>query len=435
MKKNKYTYIFLLLALFALIAAGGCDSAGNATASPAAIEKDGHDHDEHTGDAEHDERDDHDAKEEHGADSHDDVHGEAVEGGHEDVVQLSEAERNEFGIEVSIAGPGRLTTFINLPGEIVINSDTMAHIVPRVSGIVRHVYKKLGDTVEAGEVLAELESRELAEMKVSYLSALERFNLAKELFDREEKLWNKKITAEQDFLTTRQVMAEARIELRSAEQKLHSLGFTEQHLASQKNHPDITFTRYKLTAPFEGTVIEKHITLGETVKDDSEVFIIADLRTVWADINIYQKDLPFIKKGQAVEIDQGHDISPVTGVISYVGPIIGESTRTAPARIVLDNLDGNLRPGIFITAQIATGDKEVSLLIPRSSLQTFEGKQVVFVLDEDGFEPRPVTIGQTSSEQVEVIEGLQPGDSYVSKGAFTLKAQLSKGAFGDGHNH
>ncbi len=462
MYRKIFTYAIMMMALLALIVSAGCDSPKKAAASSetgrqahdehdhgenhletekhqddphghteSEHEEDGHDdHDDH---ANHDDRadgDDHEGHAESGTDSHDD--GEA---GHVDVVQLSNAELVEFGIELATAGPGELISYVTLPGEIVINTDTMAHIVPRVGGIVRKVHKKLGDEVAAGEIIAELESRELAEIKVNYLSARERFSLANEIFLREEKLWKKQISAEQDFLSTRQSLSEARIELRSAEQKLHALGFSENYLAKELNRPDVNFTRYQVTAPFAGTVIEKHLTLGETVKEDSEVFIIADLTTVWADIKIYQKDLPLIKKGLSVRIDPGHGLPVGQGVISYVGPIIGESTRTAPARIELDNSAETWRPGMFITARIAAGNEHVGLLVPKSALQTFEGSQVVFVQDEDGFEPKPIVLGRTNSDQVEVVSGLHVGDRYVSKGAFTLKAQLSKGAFGDGHNH
>ncbi len=365
---------FLLTVLVVLLAMAGCDS------TPRAVAGDEHDHAAEETAAT--------AQAGHGDEEGDGGHGE--EEGHGEVVRLSDKEMREFGIELARAGSGWLDNFVELPGEIVINSDTMVHIVPPVSGIVRKVNKKLGDPVVAGEVLAELSSRELAELKVAYLSARERYNLARELFTREEALWKKQIVAEQDYLAARKALAEARIELRSSEQKLHSLGFSEEDLALQDDHPDVTFTRYKVTAPFSGTVIEKHITLGEMVKSDSEIFVIANLDTVWVDISIYQKDLPLIEKGQTVVIGAGHGLPPGRGIISYVGPIVGETTRTAPARIVLDNSAGRWRPGMFITAKIAVSREEVPLLVPRTALQTFEEKQVIFVLDEDGFEHRPV---------------------------------------------
>jgi len=362
--------------------------------------------------------------------------GKESEGGHEEgVVRLSADEMKEFGIVVREAGPGRLDTFVDLPGEIVINADRQAHVVPRVPGIVREVRKKLGDQVKGGEVMAVLESRELADAKAEYLAARERLALAEANFNREERLWKKKVSAEQEYLDAKQAFAEARINLRSAEQKLHALGFSEDYLKQLPEHLDQTYTRYEMRAPFSGAVIQKHITLGEALNGSSEAFVVADLGTVWVDINVYQKDLVKIHKGQKVVIEIGHDIAPVSGTLSYVGPLVGEETRTALARAELPNPRGDLRPGMFITARVAVGSVDVPLLVPKTALQTLEGKTVVFVLDEDGFEPRPVTVGRENGLQVEIKDGLKPGEKYASTGAFTLKAQLSKGAFGGGHGH
>jgi cobalt-zinc-cadmium efflux system membrane fusion protein len=193
--------------------------------------------------------------------SHKDVpgHTEHDEHGEKGVVLLSDAELKEFGIEVGTAGPGNLKVQVSLPGEVVANADRLAHIVPRVSGVVREVRKNLGDRVRKGEVMAVLESRDLADAKAAFLNATEKLELARTNFAREEDLWKKRISPEQDYLQARQALAEARIELRSAEQKLHALGFSDEYLAQLPSQPDMSYTRYEIVAPFEGTVIEKHI--------------------------------------------------------------------------------------------------------------------------------------------------------------------------------
>jgi cobalt-zinc-cadmium efflux system membrane fusion protein len=363
------------------------------------------------------------------------AHGDLDEHGEEGVVRLSEEELKEFGIEIATAGPGSLVIYTELPGEIVLNADRLAHVLPRVPGIVREVRANVGDSVERGLVMAVLESGELADTKAAYLAAKERQTLADANFQREELLWQKKISSEQDYLDARQALSEARIEKRAAEQKLHALGFSETALQKLSSRSDQDFLRHEIKAPFSGTVIEKHITLGESLKDDAEAFVVADLSSVWVDIQVYQKDLPRIRKGQRVVITAGHDIPDATDTISWVGPVVGEATRTAKARVVLANPDGALRPGLFVTARILSDSSTVSLLVPKTALQTVEDRTVVFVRDEDGFEPRPVKTGRENASQVEIVSGLHPGQTYVSQGAFTLKAQLSKGAFGDGHAH
>jgi cobalt-zinc-cadmium efflux system membrane fusion protein len=363
-------------------------------------------------------------------------HDEEEEESHsEEIVRLSDSEVLEFGVTLATAQGGTLNQNIELPGEIVLNADRIAHVVPRVSGIVWEVRATVGDQVNRGQLLAVLESRELADAKASYLAALERETLAQANFKREERLWGKKVTSEQEYLDARQALAEARIASKSREQQLLALGFTYDVLKELPGLQDATFTRFEIRAPLAGTIIEKHMTLGENVGAESDVFTIADLSTVWVNLNIYQKDLVSVRKGQTVRIEIGHGIRSAEGKIAWVGPQVDEGTRTAKARIELSNPDGNFRPGLFVTAKVAVGGFEAGLVVPKSALQTFERKTVVFVRTEEGFEPKTVERGRQNGKIVEILSGLTAGQTYAAEGSFTLKAQLSKGAFGDGHNH
>ncbi|MCL5885293.1 MAG: efflux RND transporter periplasmic adaptor subunit [Deltaproteobacteria bacterium] len=353
----------------------------------------------------------------------------------EKLVRLTDAQRKEFGIELATAGPGLLKVQVELPGEIVPDADRVAHVVPRVPGVVRDVRKVLGDRVHKGEVLVVMDSKELADNKAAFLSAREKLDLAQSNYDREEDLWKKKISPAQDYLQAKQALAEARIGLRSAEQKLHALGFSDAYMVKLPSHPDESYTRYEIVAPFEGTIIEKHVALGEAHKEDADLFRIADLNSVWVNLSVYQKDIPSIRVGQPAVVSAGHGIPDLTGEISYIGPLVGEQTRTATARVVLPNRGGQLRPGLFVTAKVSLGAVPVPILVPKTALQTLDELTVVFVEDEDGFEPRPVTVGRTNGTHVEVTSGLKPGQKFVSAGAFTLKAQLAKGSFGDGDGH
>ncbi len=366
-------------------------------------------------------------------DAHEDEDGdEHAEG---KVLKLDEADIKKFAIEEAPAGPGKLTTSVGLPGEIALNADRMAHVVPRLAGVARDVRKNVGDSVKKGEIMAVIESRDLADAKAAYLAAVDKAALAQAKFSREERLWQKKISAEQEYLEAKQVLAEARITLRSAEQKLHALGYSDGYLKELPRHHDQSYTRYEITAPFDGTVIEKHITLGESLKEDADIFIVADLNTVWANLSVYQKDLGLIRKGLPVSISTGHDAKESRAEIAYVAPIVKEETRSAMARVILRNPAGYWRPGMFVTAKVAIDDVSAPILLPRSAFQTIEDKTVVFVHTEEGFVPKPVVLGRSNDTHVEVASGIAAGERCVTAGAFTLKAQLSKGAFGDGHNH
>ncbi len=363
-------------------------------------------------------------------DSEEDEHGHE---GEEEVVNLSPTELEEFGIEIAIAGPGHLDRFVNLPGEIVLNSDRLAHVPPRLSGIVREVFKTLGDYVENGEVLAVIESRELADAKAEYLAGKARSALAEASLEREQLLWERKISAKRDYLEARKALAEERVAFTTSQHKLRALGFSD--VSKLEESPDSSFTYYEIKAPFQGTIIDKHITLGETLESNTSVFTIADLSSVWVDINVYQKDLAAVRKGQRVAISIDSGLDNVVGEIDWVGPLVGESTRTAKARVVLSNPNGDLRPGQFVTARVALARVQVDICVPKTAMQSVDDRTVIFVKTDDGFEPHQVETGQESETHIEIVSGLQASQSYASQGAFTLKTQLSKGAFDEGHSH
>ena len=376
----------------------------------------GHDHGEEP--AEIDEHAGHDHGEAEDADDGDD---HAEEGA---LIRMSERELEECGVTMAVAGPGWLSRQVVLPGEVRMNGDRLVHLVPRVPGIVIEVRKTLGDRVRAGDVLAVIESNELADARVDFLAARERLTLAESNFAREKNLWEKEITSEQEYLDARSKLTEARIEFRSSEQKLYALGLTEGEVAKMNGDGEEVFTRYEVRAPFAGTVVDRHITLGEKVGDDSEIFLVADLSTVWVDLSITQKDFPFVVKGVEVTVSAGYGVPDAGGAIDYVSPVLGETTRTATARIVLPNPDGLWRPGLFVSANIEVAETEVPVMIPRTAAQNLDEEWVVFVEEDGGFEPVPVTLGRNDEDRVEVLAGLRAGQRYVSEGAFECKAKV-----------
>ena len=362
-----------------------------------------------------------------------DEHGEEDEEEDAHVVHLSETQRRQLGIVVAVAQAGILETHLTLPGTIGFNTERLVHIVPRIPGVVREARKGLGDNVRAGDVLAVIDSRELADAKALYLAAGERVALAESTFTREKNLWEKKISAEQDYLAAKQALTEARIELQSAKHKLQALGLSEASLKQLGARPGESLTRYEIVSPLSGTVIEKHITAGELIKDDTEVFVVADLNTVWVTLQVPPTALSTVQKGQRVVISAGPSMPEAEGKIRYVAPVLLEETRTAVTRVELQNTDGRWRPGLFVTATIAAGESQASVLIPKSALQTIEGKPSVFVETEAGFSPRPVKLGPSNDTHVEITEGLQSGERYAATETFILKAEFAKGEAAHAH--
>ncbi len=191
---------------------------------------------------------------------------------------------------------------------------------------------------------------------------------------------------------------------------------------------------YQVRSLIDGTVIEMHLTRGEMVSDATHAFVVADLRVVWANLNVYQKDLPYITVGQKATVFGIEKSLQYTGRISYVSPVVNEDTRTATARVVVPNPHRQWRPGMFVNARVVVDEVTPPVVVPNTALETYENKTVVFVQTPDGFVPRPVKVGRTNDQFAEILEGLQPGEVYVAKNGFTLKAELLKESFG-GHGH
>jgi cobalt-zinc-cadmium efflux system membrane fusion protein len=348
------------------------------------------------------------------------------------MVRWPAAKIQQLGIKVAVARAESLQTSLTLPGAIALNADRRVHIVSRIPGMVQEIRKQLGDTVRAGEVMAVIDSRELADTKAAYLAARERVTLTETTFAREKDLWEKKISPAEDYLKAKQALAEVRIELQVATQKLRALGFSEASVQQLSGRANASLTRYEVVAPFAGTVIERHIAVGAVLKDDTEAFIVADLSTVWVDLNISAKDLLLVRKGQRVVVAADTTMR-AEGTVSYISPMVSDETRTVITRVVLPNPDGRWRPGLFVTATIAASETPVAVLIPKTATQTIDGQPSVFVQTPEGFAPRPVTLGRVNETHVEITTGLQAGERYAATETFILKAELGKGAASHEH--
>jgi len=351
--------------------------------------------------------------------------GEGEHADDEGRIVLSERAIRDSGIEVAAAGGGELEQTLTLPGEIVLNADKVAHIVPRVAGIVRRVDKNLGDEVQAGEVMAILESRELAEAKAAYLAAQQRLALAEANLKSAEELHTRKIMPDLEFLTIQKAKAEAEIEFRMADNKLHALGVSEDQLQEMPNHA-ASLAMYELRAPFAGTVVEKHCSLGEVLSGEMDAFVLAELSTVWVKITVYTQDMGRVRMGQAVRIRADGGGTTADGTVCYLAPVANEATRTLYARVDLPNPERQWRPGTFVTASVVVDRQAVPVVVPIDALQRVKSDSVVFVAEGEGFEPRTVTVGRMNGTRAELTDGLKPGERYVVKGAVVLKAELGK---------
>ena len=422
MRRNILSAALLAPALIYISACSGdASGAGKSTQSAAGIEGDHEDDDEH-GEAGHGH--DHDSEEDGS---------EHNEGDH---VELSAAEADAAGIRIGEAQSGRIGGDLELPAEIRFDADRVARISPKVEGVIARLYAGEGDTVSKGATLALLTSSQLAGLKADFLNAQTAERLAKAELEREERLFAQKITAEADVQSARAAFAAANAQREAAENRLHAVGIGHEVLDKLADAKDGALSQAFVTSPIGGKVIRRTVSLGETVVSGGDpLFVVVDDSVVWADIAVYKEDLAKVDPGLAVSLRSDSGETLAEGTIATVLPVIDEISRTATARVIVDNATHRLKPGQFLTAHIETRGAATSIRVPSAAIVEVEGRQAVFTPTDEGFAPRTVVSGASANGFTQILSGLESGEAFVTDGAFTLKAQLEKDAFGDGHAH
>lgn len=346
-------------------------------------------------------------------------HAEEKETAHADdgVIHFTPNQITVAAITLAAAGPKHLDTFIRMPGQIALNEDRTAHVTPRAAGSVRDVSADLGQQVRKDQILASIASADIAGQRGALTAAQKRVDYVRRNVATERTLWEEKITARQDLLKAEQELTEAEVARDTVRQQLQALG------AGGSGGSNLLAIR----APFDGIIVEKHITLGEVVGADTRVFTLTDLSTVWADVVVPARDLDIVRVGTTAVIRSIASETTAPGKVSFVSSLVGEASRSAKARVVLANPGAAWRPGLAVNVDIVTGSSDVPVAVAREAIQTVDTRQVVYKRVKEGFIAQPVSTGRADGRFIEITAGLNPGDTYAASGSFTIKAEQGKG--------
>ncbi|MFQ5863288.1 MAG: efflux RND transporter periplasmic adaptor subunit [Candidatus Brocadiales bacterium] len=356
---------------------------------------------------------------------------------HEGVIKISKESHDILGIETVKITPQTPERYIRATAEIQFNANRVFHVGPRVPSRVVAVFADLGDEVKEGQRLALLDSVELGNAVSEYFASKTRVSVNKANYEREKMLWEKKVSSEREMLNAKSAYLQAKAEYEAAENKLHLFGLKEEDVLALKSQTH-SITTFPLLSPFDGTVVEKHIALGEMQDMSAHLFTIADLQVLWIILDIYEKDLAKISIGQEVKVSvSAYPDTYFHSHITYISDVIDERTRTVKVRVEVDNSERKLKPGMFVTAKIIMGETvpgHKRLIIPSSAIESYEGKKTVFVaLGNYAYKMKEVFVGREFDGQVEVLEGLNEGDEVVTKGSFYLKSEIQKKMLEHGH--
>lgn len=326
-------------------------------------------------------------------------------------------------------GPAIVAKRLAVPGTIVPDASRVAHVSVKLAGTVAELRKNIGDDVVNDEVIAVLESREVADAKSEYLAARLSNELQQDLTARDKSLSEGRAVPEQQYIKSRNAAAQTAMRFGIARQKLLALGVRDDEIATLPQAPDASLRSQNVRAPISGRIAERKVELGTAVGRDNletELFVIVDLSRVWVDLSVSSADLPMVKEGQSVAVSTRGQPENSTARIIFVSPLLDKETRTARVVAAIENADGRWRPGSFVTTTIAIEERAAPVVVPFSAIQTVEGHKAVFVRNKDGFGKRDVVLGQRDGQSVEIVSGLTAGETIAVSNTFSLKAELSK---------
>ncbi len=352
-------------------------------------------------------------------------------------------------VETEIVSPQSIAGVIPATGKILVPENSVAVIGPVNQGRIVRLYAGQGTVVRKGQKLAELESADIDQAEADYLKALGDYEnavrssaaevkLAQQSYDRNKQLYEQKITAGKNLqsaehdLEVAKAAAENSVNgtkaaLVAARRKLLILGLNDATIDALAKKTDLAAT-FSLNSPIDGIVVERNATVGASVGTDSNLFKIIDLSRVWIDADVFEKDLPRVKPGQEVRLTvTAFPGSTFSGKVILINSVVDPETRTVKVRTEVANPDGRLKPDMFANVQIVTELNRAAISIPQSAVLNDEGKTIVFVVADNGYQKRQVQAGIQNNDRVEIVDGISAGDKVVVKGNYLLLEQSKAG--------
>ncbi|MGE4158620.1 MAG: efflux RND transporter periplasmic adaptor subunit [Planctomycetota bacterium] len=314
------------------------------------------------------------------------------------------------------------------------NGNRLAHLTPRVNGVVREVLSDVGREVEEGAALLILESPELGTAKAGYLQSMALVDLWERNHRREQDLLKGGVSTEKEALETQTRLAEARIQLAESRQRLLNMGLTEDVLASMSDKKD-NGNLLTLRAPFKGTLVDRHAVVGEMAQVGDTLFTLVDLSTIWAVLDVSDpRSFGSLAVGQNVRFTLGGlEGQPLSGTLQWISPSVDETTRTLRARLELANPGTRHKAHQFGSGYVEVKEREIKAVIPKESVQWDGCCNVVFVQESpEVWRVQKVRLGADLDDTVVVLEGLNGGEIVAVEGSHLLKTQLLASKIGAG---
>jgi cobalt-zinc-cadmium efflux system membrane fusion protein len=323
-------------------------------------------------------------------------------------------------VQVLKVQPTTLTRTLRLTGAVAYNGFRTTPVITQVSGPVSRVVVVPGQHVHQGDPMLYVASPDYSQLRTNYLKAKEAYSLAQKAFARAKDLYEHKAIAEQILEQAETAEAQAGGDLASAQAALKVMGITDPD-ALVKAPPSF---EVPVKAPINGEVVEQDVAAGQLIQPGTtQCFMISDTTTVWVLVNIYQKDLPYVRPGDAVKIQTDAYSAVFPGRIAYIAASLDPNTRTLQARIETSNPGEKLKKDMFVIASVNAGTIPDAIALPDAAiLRDSENQPFVYAeTSSNQFGRRSVTVGESSNGQTQVTSGLKPGDQVIGDGGLFLQ--------------
>jgi membrane fusion protein, heavy metal efflux system len=354
-------------------------------------------------------------------------------------IALTGATVAEIGITTSRAAIGPIAGTMAVPARLLPNQNQEAQVGSLVQGRVKEVFAEIGNVVRKDQTLMSIEGLEVGEIKSRFIKAKAELMYEEANYQRQKTLLEQKVGSHRAFLEAQANYNKAVAGFAAEDKRIHSVGLTDSDVLisnedssrSERMHSSGVLP---VRAPIAGTVVERNVVIGQLVDASTTAFRIINTSTLWADGQIYEKDIPLIGTSPDIALTvTAFPAQTFQGKIIYIAPSVDERTRTVTIRASIPNPHGRLKPQMFGELRLPLGGSRTGLLIPTEALQKEDTSTYVFVaLDDTTFEQRSVDVGVMFDSRVEVKKGLQPGERVVEKGAFQLKSEILKEALEGG---
>jgi cobalt-zinc-cadmium efflux system membrane fusion protein len=313
-----------------------------------------------------------------------------------------------------------LTRSLRLTGTVAYNSFRTTPVITQVSGPVSRVVVVPGQNVRQGDPMLYVASPDYSQLRTNYLKAKDAYALAQMANARAQDLYQHHAIAEQNVEQAQSAEVQAGGDLVAAQAALKVLGITDPD-ALVKAPPSF---EVPLKAPVSGLVVEQDVSVGQLIQPGAtQCFMISDISTVWVLVNVYQKDLPYVRKGDEVTIQTDTYPEAFRGRISYVAASLDPSTRTLPARVETNNPGEKLKKDMYVVATVNAGTIPNAIALPDGAvLRDSENQPFVYAaVSANQFGRRSVTLGESLNGKTEITSGLKTGDRVIGDGSLFLQ--------------